>query len=121
MNPKKLQRLRHEAYLRQDCRCFYCTLPIWEGDPTYFTTRYGIALRKAKYLQCTAEHLVAQQEGGGETVENVAAACLLCNRMRHLKRQEKAPGPEKYKRRVSQLIGKRRRHSAIDLLQGATR
>jgi hypothetical protein len=119
MNPKKLQRLRHEAYIRQDCRCFYCTLPIWEGDPTEFTTRFGIALRKAKHLQCTAEHLVAQQDGGGETLGNIAAACLWCNRMRHWKRQEKAPGPEKYKTRVFQLIAKRRWHSAIALYQNA--
>ena len=117
MNPKKLQRLRHEAYIRQDCRCFYCTLPIWEDDLTDFTTRYGIALRKAKHLQCTAEHLIAQQDGGGETVENVAAACLWCNRMRHLKRQEIAPSPERYKRRVSQLMARRQWHPAIDLYQ----
>jgi hypothetical protein len=119
MNPKKLQKLRHKAYIRQDCRCFYCTLPIWEGDPTEFATRFGIALRKAKHLQCTAEHLVAQQDGGGETLGNIAAACLWCNRMRHWKRQEKAPSPEKYKTRVFQLISKRKWHPAIALYQNA--
>lgn len=118
MNLNKLQKLRHQAFVRQNCRCFYCTLPIWEVDPTEFSDRYGMSLRKAKHLQCTAEHLIAQQDGGGETVQNIAAACLWCNRMRHLKRHHKAPSPEKYKNRVAQLIAKRCWHPAIDLYQG---
>lgn len=118
MNPNKLKTLRHQAFVRQNCRCFYCSLPIWEGDPKGFIARHGISLRKAKHLQCTAEHLIAQQDGGGESVLNVAAACLWCNRMRHLKRQHKAPSPEKYKNRVAQLIAKRRWHPAIDLYHG---
>lgn len=117
MNPKKLQRLRHQAFIQQGCRCFYCTLPMWEGDPSEFTARYGIRLRKAKHLRCTAEHLLAQQDGGGETLLNIAAACLWCNRMRHLGRHDKAPSPTKYKTRVTQLISKRQWHPAIDLYQ----
>lgn len=118
MNPKKLQKLRHQAFVRQSCRCFYCTLPIWEGDPNEFTAQHGISLRKAKHLQCTAEHLMAQKDGGGDTALNIVAACLWCNRMRHLKRQDKAPSPEKYKNRVSQLICKRQWHPAMSLYQG---
>jgi len=120
MNPNKLKKLRHQAFIRQNCRCFYCTLPIWEGDPTEFLARHGISPRKAKYLRCTAEHLVAQQDGGGETIQNVAAACLWCNQMRHLKRQDGAPNPEKYKNRVTQLIAKRRWHPVIDLYQAVS-
>jgi hypothetical protein len=115
--PPKLQKLRHQAFVRQSCRCFYCTLPMWEADPTEFTGRYGISLRKAQHLKCTAEHLTAQQNGGKETAQNIAAACLWCNRMRHAKRHDTAPSPEKYKSRVTQLINKRRWHPAIDLYQ----
>ena len=104
MNPKKLQRLRHQAFVQQSCRCVYCSLPMWESDPSEFTARHGISLRKAKHLRCTAEHLIAQQDGGGETAQNIAAACLWCNRMRHARRQDRAPSPEKYKNRVSQLM-----------------
>lgn len=118
MNPNKLQKLRHQAFVQQNSRCFYCTLPIWEGDPTEFLARHGISPRKAKYLRCTAEHLVAQQDGGVDTPHNIAAACVWCNRMRHWKRQDKAPSPEQYKKRVSQLICKRRWHPAFDIYQG---
>jgi hypothetical protein len=120
MNPKTLRKLRHQAFVRQSCRCFYCTLPIWEGDPTEFTAHYGIRLQKAKHLRCTAEHLIAKQDGGDDTAQNIAAACLWCNRMRHLKRQHKAPSPEKYKNRVAQLIAKGCWHPAIDLYQEGT-
>ena len=117
MNPKTLRKLRQQAFVRQNCRCFYCTLPIWEVDPTEFTARYGISLRKAKHLQCTAEHLIAQQDGGDDTAQNIAAACVWCNRMRHWKRQDKAPSPAQYKKRVSQLICKLRWHPAVGLYQ----
>lgn len=79
--------------------------------------RYGIGLRLAKYLCCTAEHLVAQQDGGKDTEENVAAACLWCNRMRHLKLQHKAPSSVQYKNRVTQFIAERRWHPAIGILR----
>lgn len=118
MNPKTLQKLRHKAFIRQSCRCFYCTLPIWEGDPAEFMARYRISLQKAKHLRCTAEHLIARMDGGRDTAKNVAAACLWCNRMRHLKRQDKAPSQQEYKNRVSQLICKGRWHPVIDLYQG---
>jgi hypothetical protein len=117
MNPKKLQKLRHQAFVRQGCRCFYCSLPMWECDLLDFSARYGIGPRKAKHLRCTAEHLIAQQDGGNETSQNIAAACLWCNRMRHARRHDKAPSPENYKKRVSQLINKRRWHPAIVLYQ----
>ena len=115
MNLKTLQKLRHQAFVRQSCRCYYCTLPIWENDPMEIATRYGICLRKAKHLRCTAEHLIAQQDGGGETAENITAACLWCNRMRHRGRHDKAPNPTKYKNRVTQLMAKRQWHPANDL------
>ncbi len=117
MNPKKLQRLRHQAFIQQSCRCFYCSLPMWEGDPSEFSARFGIDPRKVKHLQCTAEHLIAQKDGGSETAQNIAAACLWCNRMRHRGRHNKAPTPAKYKSRVSQLIAKRQWHPALGLYQ----
>lgn len=117
MNPNKIRKLRHQAFVRQSGRCCYCTLPIWEGNPAEFTARYCVSLRKAKYLLCTAEHLIAQKDGGSDTAQNVAAACSWCNHMRHFRRQDKAPSPEKYKNRVTQLIAKRQWHPAIELCQ----
>lgn len=113
MNLKKLQKHRHQAYLRQSFCCYYCALPMWEDDPAQFNMRYGVGPRKAKHLRCTAEHLVAQRDGGGEDELNIAAACLWCNRMRHRGRPDKAPDPEKYKRRVTKLIEQRRWHPAV--------
>lgn len=117
MNLNKLQKLRHKAFVRQNCRCFYCTLPIWEGDPAEFMARYGICLRKARHLRCTAEHLIAQQDGGVDSALNIAAACVWCNRKRHSRRQHKAPSPEEYKARVTELISNRKWHPAIELCQ----
>ena len=117
MNPNKIRKLRHQAFVRQSGRCCYCTLPICEGDPAEFAARHCISLRKANYLRCTAEHLVAQKDGGCDTAQNIAAACSWCNHMRHVRRQDKAPSPEKYKNRVTQLIAKRRWHPAIELCQ----
>jgi 5-methylcytosine-specific restriction endonuclease McrA len=117
MNPKKLQKLRHQAFIRQDCRCFYCSLPMWEYDLLDFSARYGIRPEKAKHLRCTAEHLIAQQDGGDESSQNIAAACLWCNRMRHARRHDRAPSAEKYKNRVSQLISKQQWHPAAGLYQ----
>ena len=114
MNPKS-RKFRHLAFIRQGCRCFYCSLPIWETEPEQFTALYKIKAKKALYLKSTAEHLVAQQDGGADSEENIAAACLWCNQMRHFKRSHKAPDPMKYKRKVQTLVARKHWHPAAAL------
>jgi hypothetical protein len=115
VNNTKLQKLRHSAFIEQGCKCIYCELPMWERDPSEVTARFRISLKKAKLLQCTAEHLLAAQDGGKDNCKNISAACLWCNRMRHYKRQDKAPDPGLYKKRVLQLIRKKRWHPAVGI------
>lgn len=105
-----VQKLRHLAFQRQNCRCYYCNLPMWEGDLTEFCQLHGLSSRQAKHLQCTAEHLLAQKDGGRNSAENVAAACLWCNKRRHLGRQDNAPDPLQYKRRIQHQISKGKWH-----------
>ncbi|MCC8470482.1 HNH endonuclease signature motif containing protein [Xanthomonas phaseoli] len=56
----------------------------------------------ARYSQCTAEHLLAQQEGGKDTRGNIAAACWTCNQRRH--RRKKLLTPEAFKALVRRKV-----------------
>ncbi|MFC5576922.1 HNH endonuclease [Lysobacter niabensis] len=47
-----------------------------------FAARFGISTNQARRFQCTAEHLLARQDGGTNHAANIAAACLHCNRRR---------------------------------------
>lgn len=55
---------RSTAFERQKGRCFYCDDPMWRGALEPFTHLHRITLGQAHQLQCTAEHLVARQDGG---------------------------------------------------------
>lgn len=110
MKSKKLRILRQQASLKQNHRCYYCHFPMWDSDCEYFSLIHKIPLRLARYLKCTAEHLVARQDGGRDNVGNIAAACIWCNKMRHYHREHKAPDAATYCRRVSQLISLGRWH-----------
>ena len=110
MAAKKLRQLRQQAFERQNRCCFYCEYPIWDTDQESFSRAHGLPSRISKHLQCTAEHLVARQDSGQDTADNIVAACLWCNRMRHHARSRKAPDPSAYKLRISQLIAVGRWH-----------
>lgn len=110
MTPNKLQRLRRQAFMAQNYRCFYCLFPMWERNPGQFALDHGLKPRLAKHLKCTAEHLMARQDGGGNTLENIVAACLWCNGRRHSARVHNAPDPATYKAKVTALIAKGRWH-----------
>ncbi|MDZ7653418.1 MAG: HNH endonuclease [Burkholderiaceae bacterium] len=77
----KDRRLR--AHAQQGGLCFYCCLPICEGDVQFFRRRYGLTAREAQSLLSTAEHLVARKDGGTDGNSNVVAACWTCNQGRH--------------------------------------
>ena len=110
MNPKKRQHLRHQAFEKQSCLCFYCQLPMWETDQEQFARSHSLPVRLVKHLKCTAEHLVPQQDNGRDTVENIVAACLWCNRLRHHGRPHKAPDPATYKATVTRLVARGKWH-----------
>lgn len=102
--PKNLSDLRSEAASIQSFRCFYCRLPMWEGNPTPFIKRFGLSERQSKYFQCTAEHLKAQCDGGKDTKANIAAACRHCNQTRH--RATKPLEPAEFQKRALRGVGK---------------
>lgn len=83
------QRLR--AVVLQGFRCYYCGLAVWIEDPGGFAARYGLTMRQAEYLRCTAEHLRARADGGSNRRDNVVAACLYCNSRRHRTRTPLSP------------------------------
>lgn len=88
---KLLVHRRIAAAASQGFLCIYCRLPMCEGDPDGFARRYGLSLRQALLLRCTAEHLRARQDGGGDGKANVAAACAHCNMLRHRARDPLSP------------------------------
>jgi len=75
---RRLKPHRQQAFLRQDGRCYYCERRMWLGDKH----------RAARQLQCTAEHLIARQDGGRDSADNIAAACRFCNAARHRRRRQ---------------------------------
>lgn len=110
MSTKRLRKLRQQAYKNQHGYCFYCSFPMWVEDATSFAQVHEIPERLARYLKCTAEHLLARQDRGQDTAANVVAACVWCNRMRHRGRPSNAPNPERYMRDVTRHVALGRWH-----------
>ena len=84
---RSILKLRTRAAHCQNLRCWYCGFPIWTADSAAFASQFAISARQAMHFQCTAEHLVARQDGGRDEPGNVVAACIHCNRTRHRKKQ----------------------------------
>jgi hypothetical protein len=79
---------RSRAFVAQSGRCYYCDFPMWEAeDIGKFCLTYGLTLPQAPWFQCTAEHLEARQDGGGDNRENIVAACKWCNMKRHARKK----------------------------------
>lgn len=101
--PSAIQRLRRQAYHRQDRRCCYCAVPMWLLEPEELPSKPpspAAALR----IRCTAEHLVPKSDGGRDVEGNVAAACLHCNLTRH---RRKIPlAPEAFRRMVGARVSR---------------
>ncbi|WP_141397471.1 HNH endonuclease [Polaromonas sp. AER18D-145] len=106
------KQLRLIAFHRQNHKCFYCELPIWEEAVEYFAAKHGISIAQAKLRRSTAEHLVAQKDGGLDTPGNIVAACAWCNSRRHAGRSNKAPEPQVYKCRIVQRMAVGKWHPA---------
>lgn len=104
MAHKSVIKHRSAAFDRQSGRCYYCGIQMWSDTPEAFARIYGLSLRQTRHFQCTAEHLVAKQDGGRDTRFNIAAACLLCNQRRH--KLKNAPKPKEYKALVQKRLSK---------------
>lgn len=103
----KLQRLRTDAFHAQKGRCCYCGLPMWNASPDELKP-LGLRARTAAPLRCTAEHLIAQRDGGKDVAGNIAAACWLCNQRRH--KRKTPPPPEAYRALVQKRLAKGKWH-----------
>lgn len=99
MTTKRRKSLRTSAFHAQFGRCYYCGLPMWLAAPS----ELGLKPSKARAFQCTAEHLVAQQDGGRDVSGNVVAAHARCNQCRH-KRSGPAPSPETFRALVQKRL-----------------
>jgi hypothetical protein len=111
MSKSSLVRHRAHAFRNQGGRCFYCTMPTWlaQHELPVFAARYAITERQARYFQATAEHLLAESEGGPTTRANIVAACLRCNGGRH---KMKVPlDPPAFKHYVRTRVSRNRWHS----------
>lgn len=73
-----------------------------------FAATFKLSSRQARHLQCTAEHLHARVDGGGNSPSNIVAACRLCNARRH--RSKVARDAAHQKEYVERLMGRRRWH-----------
>ena len=117
MRPNHVHQLRLRASKKQHHRCYYCEFPMWHVDDAAFLRAHPwISARHLPHLKCTAEHLVACQDGGRDTADNIVAACSWCNRMRHLHRQNNAPDAATYKAQVMRLLSLGRWHPVASRL-----
>lgn len=98
--------LRQVAYRAQLGRCFYCSAPMWEDEPTEFVARYRVSRSLAFLLRCTAEHLDPKSCGGRDSIGNIVAACWFCNQTRH--RAHTPLGPERYRQKVQSRVARGR-------------
>ncbi len=109
MASKPLRKHRNSAFDRQDGKCCYCGFQMWRDSPETFAEVHGIKLAQARHFQCTAEHLVARQDGGKDGSLNIAAACIRCNRLRH--QRKIPPEPMRYQAHVQKRLDKGKWHN----------
>ena len=104
----RLLRYRQQAFKKQKGRCYYCGVPMWLGNIDEFAGNFGMKESDIKRFQCTAEHLIARQDGGTDDRGNIVAACLYCNSTRH-QASEALPSNE-YRKYVMRLIRRQEWH-----------
>jgi hypothetical protein len=104
-----LRKNRLLAFKKQEGRCYYCHAPMWLGKHEEYIAKYGIKESQAKHYQCTAEHLIARQDGGTDDRENIVAACYFCNSTRH-HHPLNALSPVKYRKKVLQCLRSQKWH-----------
>ena len=98
----QIARSRSNAFKHQHGRCYYCGFVMWQSNQELFSKQHGLTLAQSRHLQCTAEHLVARQDGGSNAQGNIVAACVTCNQRRH--KRATPPTPERYLALVAQRV-----------------
>ncbi len=76
---------------------------MWLVTPDELPVARRSAAAVAK-LRCTAEHLVAQCDGGTNAAANIVAACARCNHTRH--KRQRPPEPAAYRADVRQRVAR---------------
>lgn len=100
---RALVKKRKCAFDAQGRRCYYCKCLMWHGhEGRKFRRRHSLTKKQARKLRCTAEHLRARCDGGGNAASNIVAACLRCNGGRH--QQKKALEPNAFLDFVEQQV-----------------
>ena len=79
----KIAKRRVRAAAAQGHHCYYCGLPMWHSRPIRFANRHSLSEAQVRWMRCTAEHLLARCDGGGDNPGNIVAACAFCNARRH--------------------------------------
>ena len=90
-----LTHIRRRKMIAQGGRCYYCGLQMWDDAVASHSPSSDTIRPAPKVLRCTAEHLLARSDGGGDTSENIVAACLYCNTQRH--RRKRPLSPDKHR------------------------
>ena len=108
MSRHKFVRIRLEAFRRQKGRCYYCRVLMWINDCVVFAGSFGISPKVASWLQCTAEHLQAQRDGGTNAASNIVAACRHCNVRRHTRNGDMPPA--EYRAHVRRRVSRAKWH-----------
>jgi 5-methylcytosine-specific restriction endonuclease McrA len=81
---------------------------MWRSSIEQFSRLHGLTRGQARQFQCTAEHLLARQDGGGDERGNIVAACLVCNQRRHKRKQP--PEPDIYRGLVQRRLNRGQWH-----------
>ena len=113
--PSTIQRLKCAAYSMQAGRCYYCQVPMWLYVPEELTESLALTHGEAARLQCTAEHLLPRSEGGRDVRDNIVAACVHCNRVRH--KRKVPPAADHYLNDVRRRVKRGKwHHSRVNRL-----
>jgi hypothetical protein len=103
---------RRKAFQNQAGRCYYCGSIMWlNGQKEDFAVKHKIPVAEAAKLKCTAEHLEARCDGGGNSKSNIVAACLFCKNGRH--RRKKPPAPNNYRELIQKRLKKGKWHPKV--------
>ncbi|WP_324250425.1 HNH endonuclease [Xanthomonas vesicatoria] len=81
---------------------------MWNASPDELTV-FGVCARTVASLRCTAEHLIAQQDGGKNAAGSIVAACWLCNQRRH--KRKSPPPPDAFRAFVQKRLAKGKLHT----------
>jgi len=107
--PNAISKHRFAAFQHQNGRCHYCGLPMWLKHPEELNPNLKGNHRALSRLRCTAEHLLARQDGGANSRANIVAACHFCNMTRH--RITNPPDPARYREHVRHRVRAGKWHS----------